>query len=292
MAGFSVSSIRDREGPEGCSAGRNAGPHRKVGSGMAERDGILEGRQRWRRLLFLHWPVAPAAVRPAVPRELALDLREGMAWVGIVAFDVAGARPPFAPAPLGLDFLETNARTYVRLPGGAPAVWFFSLDAASRLAVAGARLAYGLPYHAARMAREREDDGVELYRTARRGPRAPGLEVRYRTGEERGTAARGSLDAFLIERYVLHTVRRGRVGTVRVVHEPYPLRHVEVLSLSEDLLAAAGIERPDAPPLAHWSDGVDVDVRRVVALPSLADFQARARAPHAEPATARYLSRI
>jgi uncharacterized protein YqjF (DUF2071 family) len=258
---------------------------------MTERDGILEGRQRWRRLLFLHWAVAPEAVRPTVPKELALDLREGMAWVGVVALDIEGARPPFAPAGVGLDFLETNARTYVRLPGGPPAVWFFSLDAASRLAVAGARLAYGLPYEHARMAREREDC-AELYRTVRRGPRAPGLEVRYRVGREIGIAARGSLDAFLIERYALHTVRRGRVGTVRVVHAPYPLREVEVESVSEDLLAAAGIERPDEPPLARWSDGVDVEVRRLVAVPSLADFRARSRPPLGEPAPARYLSRI
>jgi hypothetical protein len=79
---------------------------------------------------------------------------------------------------------------------------------------------------------------------------------------------------------------------VRVVHAPYPLRAVEVESVAEDLLAAAGVERPDLPPLAHWSDGVDVDVRRLVALPSLADFHARARAPIGDPAPARYLSRI
>ncbi|HYO45880.1 MAG TPA: DUF2071 domain-containing protein, partial [Gemmatimonadota bacterium] len=137
----------------------------------AERDGILEGRQSWRRLLFLHWPVAPEALRRVVPRELPLDLRDGTAWVGIVAFDIQRARPPLVPERLGLDFLETNARTYVRLPGGERAVWFFSLDAASRVAVATARLAYGLPYHHARMNREREEN-AEIYRTARRGPEA------------------------------------------------------------------------------------------------------------------------
>jgi hypothetical protein len=55
------------------------------------------------------------------------------------------------------------------------------------------------------------------------------------------------------------------VGTVRVHHEPYPLREVEVASVSEDLLAAAGVERPDAPPVAHFSDGVDVEIRRLIA---------------------------
>jgi hypothetical protein len=225
---------------------------------------ILEGRQSWRRLLFLHWPVPPEAVRAAVPARLPLDLRDGTAWVGVVAFDIEGARLPLAPPRLGLDFLETNARTYVRLPGDEPAVWFFSLEASSRLAVAAARLAYGLPYFHARMARERED-GAVVYRSARRGPEAPGLEVRYRVGASLGTAAPESLEEFLIERYTLHAVRGGgRIVTVRVRHAPYPLRAVEVESVSEDLVAAAGVERPDVPPLAHYSDGVDVEVLRVL----------------------------
>ena len=252
--------------------------------------GLLEGLQSWRGLLFLHWPVPYGIVRPAVPASLPLDLREGKAWVSVVAFDIAAARPPLLPAGLGLGFLETNARTYVRLPGGEPAVYFFSLDASSRLAVAGARLGYGLPYHHARMAREREGD-LEIYRSARRGPEAAGLEVRYRVTDPRGTAVPGSLDHFLVERYALQVPSRGGLGTVRVRHAPYPLRAVEVESVTEDLLAAAGIERPDEPPLAHWSDGVDVEVRRVVEWPRLGWQSGVVRRPEAtEPA--RYLSRL
>jgi uncharacterized protein YqjF (DUF2071 family) len=256
-----------------------------VGSG-----GLLEGLQSWRGLLFLHWPVPYAVVRPTVPAALPIDLRDGKAWVSVVAFDIATARPPLVPGGGGLDFLETNARTYVRLPGGEPGVWFFSLDASSRVAVAGARLAYGLPYHHARMARERDGD-AEVYRSARRGPEAPGLEVRYRVGDPLGTAIPGSLDAFLVERYALQVARRGGISTVRVRHDPYPLRAVEIDSVSEDLLAAAGIERPDEPPLAHWSDGVDVEVRRVLAWPRIAwPVGALRRTEVGQPA--RYLSRI
>lgn len=225
---------------------------------------ILEGKQSWRRLLFLHWPVPPDSLRHVVPRALPLDLHDGSAWVSVIPFDIRSARLPLVPAALGIDFLETNVRTYVRLAGGEPAIWFFSLEASSALAVAGARIAYGLPYRLARMARE-FDDGAVVYRTVRiQGPPAPGLEVRYRIGPERGTAEPGSLDEFLIERYVLHVVRRGGVRSVRVRHRPYPLRNVEVESIAEDLLAASGVERPEAAPLAHFSDGVDVDVLRIV----------------------------
>ena len=199
-----------------------------------------------------------------MPEALPLDLRDGTAWVSIIAFDIRSARPPLVPPRMGIDFLETNVRTYVRLPGGEPAIWFFSLEASSALAVAAARIAYGLPYWFARMARDAEN-GAEVYRSVRRqGPGAPGLQVRYRVGSPRDAVERGSLDEFLIERYVLHVVRRGAVRTVRVRHRPYPLRVVEVDSVSEDLLAAGGVERPDVAPLAHFSDGVDVDVLRVV----------------------------
>lgn len=224
--------------------------------------GRLEGWQSWTGLLFLHWAVEPSAVRPAVPAELPLDLRDGKAWLGVVAFRVEAARPPGVPAPIGLHFLEVNARTYVRRPGGAAGVYFFSLEAESALAVAGARRFYGLPYHRARMSRAARPEGWMDYRSARRSPAAPGLRVRYRAGEPAGTAAPGSLEEFLVERYVLHTVRGGAVGTVRVRHAPYPLRRVEVDLQAESLLAAAGLVRPEAAPLAHFSDGVDVHILR------------------------------
>lgn len=228
--------------------------------GPEPRETRREGRQRWRDLLFLHWPVSPEAVRPAVPGTLPLDLHEGRAWVGVVAFEVRGARPPLVPDRLGLDFLETNTRTYVRLPGDEPAVYFFSLDAASRLAVLAARLRYGLPYFHAEMARRAHADG-ELYRVDRRGGREACLEVRYRTGEERGTADPDSLESFLVERRALHVLRPGGVRTVRVRHEPYPLRDVEANLVDETLLAAAGVRRPAVDPLVHFSEGVDVEVR-------------------------------
>lgn len=194
-----------------------------------------------------------------MPGALPLHLHEGRAWVGVVAFEVLGARPPLVPATLGFDFLETNARTYVRMPGGEPAVYFLSLDAASRLAVIAARLRYGLPYFHADVSRRGEGDAVRC-RVERRGGGDARLDLRYRTGGERGTAEPGSLDAFLVERRALHVVRGGEVRTVRVRHEPYPLREAGSEVLEETLLEAAGVRRPADDPLVHFSDGVDVEV--------------------------------
>src|SRR5438094_831037 len=118
-------------------------------------DAIAVGTQRWRDLLFLHWPVPEAALRPVVPAALEIDLHEGTAYVGLVAFAMQDVRFRGMPDALALEFLETNVRTYVTRAGGDPGVFFFSLDAASRLAVHVARATFGLPYYPARMSLRR-----------------------------------------------------------------------------------------------------------------------------------------
>src|SRR5947209_2150015 len=106
---------------------------------------IPAGYQEWRRLLFLHWPVAPEVVRPLVPARLSLDLYDGIAYISLIPFWIQAARPIGAPRALGLSFLETNARTYVHRDGREPGVYFFSLDSTSLASVVGARLSVGLP---------------------------------------------------------------------------------------------------------------------------------------------------
>src|SRR5690349_19174042 len=42
--------------------------------------------QTWHNLLFAHWPVPLAALRPLVPAPLEIDTYDGQAWIGIIAF--------------------------------------------------------------------------------------------------------------------------------------------------------------------------------------------------------------
>src|SRR5579862_4986473 len=110
--------------------------------------------QNWHDLLFAHWPVSAEAVRRVVPRELELDCFEGQHWIGVVPFRMEGVRLRGTPAVPALSaFPELNVRTYVTA-GGKPGVWFFSLDAASRVAVEMARVWFHLPYFRARMSLE------------------------------------------------------------------------------------------------------------------------------------------
>src|SRR4051812_35249046 len=128
--------------------------------------------QTWERLLFAHWRVPADELRPHVPALLELEEWDGSAWLALSPFRVAGFRARgLPPLPVISRFYELNCRTYVRR-GDRPGIWFFSLDASSRFAVATARPVYGLPY---RLARFEVDDGA--YSVETEG--GAGLTARY-----------------------------------------------------------------------------------------------------------------
>ncbi|WP_224364976.1 YqjF family protein [Hyalangium versicolor] len=218
--------------------------------------------QRWRTLLFLHWEFPAEVVAPLVPPGLTLDTYEDRVLVGLVPFTMKGVRPAGLPAfsPLS-NFHETNVRTYVHREGQEPGVWFFSLDAANRIAVKLARAWFKLPYHFARMRLEYEGAWIS-YSSERLWPTPVPARcaVRCSPKGEAAVSKPGTLQHFLVERYYLYTLHGGSLWRGQVHHTPYPVRGVEVQGLDESLLAAAGLTRPQVPPLVHFSEGVDVDV--------------------------------
>jgi uncharacterized protein YqjF (DUF2071 family) len=218
------------------------------------------GYQRWHQILFLHWDVSADALRALVDPRLELDLHDGRAWVSLTPFTMRGARLRGLPAvPPLARFHELNLRTYVR-GGGVPGIWFFSLDAASAAAAALARITLRLPYYRARMARSASGTSHE-YRSERLapGPRPASFAAIWTVGAS-ASAPPGPVDRFLSERYALYSSVVGRLVRVRVRHTPWPLRTARVARLAETVTRAAGIEVTTAPKLAHYSDGVDVEV--------------------------------
>jgi uncharacterized protein len=215
--------------------------------------------QTWVDLLFAHWPVEPDAVRAAVPRELALDLFEGRAWISVTPFEVLGTRARGTFPPPGVSrFPELNVRTYVTV-GDRPGIWFFSLDAGSALAVAAARVAYRLPYFRARMRITRTGDAV-VYESRRSDPNgAPArFEARYRPVGPAAPPVPGTLDHWLVERYRLYTVDRGRrVLTADIHHRPWSVRAAEaeiaVNTMTEPIGVALG-----EPTLLQYARRQDV----------------------------------
>jgi len=213
----------------------------------------------WSDLLFAHWRVDPAVVAAALPDGLEVDLFDGGAWVGLVPFrmDNTGVRRLPSP-PVLATFPEINVRTYVRSTDGLdrPGVWFFSLDAASRPAVMGARALFHLPYFHADMSLEADGDWIR-YRSRRTDGRiGPGeLDGRYRGVGEPYLAAPGSLDEWLTERYCLYSADpRGRVARAEVQHVQWPLREAEAELATNTVCDAHGLELGDplSPTLLHF----------------------------------------
>jgi hypothetical protein len=206
---------------------------------------------RWHHLLFLHWPVRPALIRPLIPGEIELETFDGWCWLGIVPFDMPTVRPRYLPLPFG--FPELNVRTYVKTPGRS-GVWFFSLDAASWIGVRAARW-FGLPYYDARMTVESHGEAVE-YRSVRVHKNAAPAEFNasYRTTGPAYHAEPGTLDHWLTERYCLYGAKNPEQVVYGEIHHPqWPLQPAEVELRVNTMTQQIGIELPPTKPLCHFA---------------------------------------
>ena len=219
----------------------------------------------WQRLLFAHWRVQAEPLRRHLPAGLELDLYEGEAWLGVVPFLMRDVRPRSAPALRSASaFAELNLRTYVTR-NGKPGVWFFSLDATSRLAVRGARATFHLPYFDAAIDVEQGERGID-YRSTRihRGAPAGTLDVSYGPSGPLAPSAPGSPVAWLTERYCLYgATGQGRILRGEIQHAPWPLQPAEAEIRRCTLADRLGVAlRGD--PLLHYAERLDVVAWRPV----------------------------
>lgn len=209
-------------------------------------------RQHWRDLLFLHWRFNPEVIAPTLPPGLTLETYDGSAWMGIVPFRMEKIRPLGIPLPRAFSaFPEMNLRTYVRDADGRSGVWFYSLEAADRLAVWAARTFFHLNYRYAKMAVTREDDTI-TYTSQRHGDQT-GKQDRYcwQTPQDKfSEASEGSLSHFLLERYRLFAwnKKKNQLHTGTVSHDLYRFREVKPSQWTSYLFELNGFDPVDRPP--------------------------------------------
>ncbi len=214
--------------------------------------------QGWRDLTFLHWRVDPARVAPLLPAGTEPDVFDGSTWVGLIPFRLVGAHFGTGPAlPYVGTFPETNVRFYSRDGEGRHGVVFGSLDAARLPFVLGARVALGLNYTWSRMSVQRS--GAVLRYAGRRrwpGPRGTRSDIVVQVSDD--VVTDDPLADFLTARWGLHTRQLGRTFFLPNTHARWPLQRARLVSLDDELLAAAGLpglaER--APDSVLYSAGV------------------------------------
>jgi uncharacterized protein YqjF (DUF2071 family) len=188
----------------------------------------------WMRVLMIHFEVDAEALQRTVPYQL--DLRDGRAFVSLVAFTMEKMRPrhggklgAWLCRPIAThDFL--NVRTYVR-HGGEPGIHFLAEWLSSWLAVKLGPTTFGLPYRHGRINYE--------HNWSNRSIRGQVVDARtnarfaYRADFETGTpnfvpCENGSLDEWLMERYTAFNCVGGRQKFFRIWHPPWPQREAKV----------------------------------------------------------------
>jgi uncharacterized protein len=190
-------------------------------------------------VVFAHWRVGLAELARLLPPGLPLDTFEGDVWLGIVPFRLASVRLRGLPSLPRVTFPQLDVRTYVTFDG-RPGIWLLSVDLSNAVLVEAAKRVHRLPAHRARI-----DAGPGRYAVERHGH---SLAIDYRVGGEAFTAAPGTLEHWLTERYCLYTADGGRLYRAELHHAPWRLRRAEV-SLEDASLAPVTLE--GAPHALH-----------------------------------------
>jgi uncharacterized protein len=216
--------------------------------------------QRWEDLTFLHWAVDPSVVAPFLPAGTVPDTIDGVTYVGLIAFRMAGVGFFGGPgAPYFGTFCETNVRLYSVDTSGRRGVVFLSLDAERLLPVLIARAGLRLPYMWSRMRLTRSGDTIS-YTTRRRWPRFAGppvSEISARIGQPLPTPS--PLELFLTARWALHTHAWGRTLHMPNDHPQWPLHQASLLTVTDTLITATGLPAfPRPPDSVLYSPGVAV----------------------------------
>ncbi len=206
--------------------------------------------QRWEHVLFMHWPVPVQVLRKHIPPSLEIDIFEGKAWIGIVAFKVSDLKMRFLPRiPFLNRMQEVNVRTYVKC-GEKHGTYFFSLDASKTAAVLGGNL-LALPYKKAKM-KFKEEKQIRFY--SRRQGNTAVFQSEYQPLSNVYTAAKpGTLTNWMIERYRLWTVRGNALYQGDIHHQMWRLSSAKAKVEARTLTYFLPDLQFNNRPLLHYS---------------------------------------
>lgn len=192
---------------------------------------------------MLHYEVPPEKLQPFVPYEL--DLRDGKAYVSLVAFTMRGLCPKRGGRLAAMLFRPIathellNVRTYVK-HGVERGIYFLAEWIPNLLSVQLGRPVFGLPYRWGSNEYLHEHERGILYGEVSARDGRGRLRYRAKVGHCFKPSAHGSLTEWLMERYTAFTEWRGWKRCFRVFHEPWTQCEVEAEVLEDSLLHLTG----------------------------------------------------
>jgi uncharacterized protein YqjF (DUF2071 family) len=243
--------------------------------------------QHWSDVMSLHFAVPPTQLMPHLPRHLELDLFDGRAWISFVLFQLR-LRPAWLPFIPGFSSLiELNIRTYVR-HRGSTGIYFLSMHADNALAIHAARLLTPLHYQAAHFTDTTTSSGRRRIECQSASDARHRLAAEFRPAGPPVTAAPGSMDAWLLERYRLFVGVKDALIAADVEHPPWEFQPLQVHVAESTIAEPLGIALGPAADAGHHSSGVTARFgafRPALSSPDLnrvpAGLPDRAIAPHA-----------
>lgn len=214
---------------------------------------------RWDRTVFINYSADPAVLQRQIPFEL--DLRDGRAFVSIVAFTLSRMRPrrgggiaEWLLKPIAThQFL--NVRTYV-LHNGEPGIFFVAEWLNNRVSVLLGPRSFGLPYRFGRIRYDHNPGAIQGKVASRDGQ----LVYQGRIGDDTlRPSESGSLSEFLLERYTAFTQYRNTSRFFRVWHRAWPQTPADIQVIDNTLIASTGAWWETAEFVgANYSPGVEV----------------------------------
>ena len=215
----------------------------------------------WDRSVFIHYEADRGLLQREIPFEL--DLRDGRAYVSVVAFTLLRMRPRiggrfaewlFKPIA-SHEFL--NVRTYVR-QAGEPGIFFLAEWLSNPLSVRLGPKTFGLPYKFGRLTYEHAQSAGEIYGNAEAREGCLSYQGNL-CGGRFAPSDTGSLTEFILERYTAFTCHGKRRRLFRVWHEPWQQMPIDIDVSANDLLASTGLWWKTAQYIgANYSPGVEV----------------------------------
>lgn len=205
--------------------------------------------QEWNNAIFLHYQVDLTELKKFIPKELEIDLFDGVPWISVVAFTMENIRPKYFPtfSPIS-NFDEINIRTYVKSINKT-GVYFLSIEGGKLLSCKIAKGISELPYRFSKI--KRTDNKYQ----AQNSEFNDNLDIEFKIGKE--LKEKTELDKWLTERYALFQDTDKSINEFEIHHLEWPINQIDSHKLE---LSYPRFHKliDDYPSKMHYSKGVKV----------------------------------